>query len=573
VIQCEKIQKNCKACIAAGIPCTTKRASRPRGPPNRLAEMIKKINASDTIVESCKFSSLSPTASSAVLPDLPCLTPSSVLPPLLPARAASSPVALLAKQASNCHDHKDLNFFVDGRESASLCAETIFPLDTLHALLDGFFTYLYPLCPFPHAPSFREAWVRREDIASQSFLALLASMLGAYIATFPQQAKSQMERSSHIIRDNDLTNDIEACRRVCVAARGVDCTGSDGWEVHTAAASYFLALLHIRAERWRQGSVYLGECFTVLGSTRIHSNEQTAYSHRSLPGSCVFQRRAAINTGPTEDNKFLAATGGFIGDEVGRRIFWAAFADTMAHLQLGAPIASHIIPPSTLAQSHPPLPSAVDDVYIHPDRISSQPAEVLSIVTYFNTTVEVYRGYNTALCSASQGSPGVVHQSQDYKRHLWLEALRKSRDCCASLEFDEKHKKRLTMNLNAGCVERSTLQSSARPNSPQPLVAAYTKQQRRMQHELQIARLISSQASVRLYILETLIHLEMLEDRDRHAVRPLAEKGWIIHDLVCEKQVTVQSLLDGLNCLGGNIMDICANNLVSEQIDISSWHI
>ena len=58
---------------------------------------------------------------------------------------------------------------------AVLNAESICPISVLELLVDDFFTYIHPLAPFPHEPSFRAAFSSREDLKNPSFLALLAS--------------------------------------------------------------------------------------------------------------------------------------------------------------------------------------------------------------------------------------------------------------------------------------------------------------------------------------------------------------------------------------------------------------
>lgn len=46
-------------------------------------------------------------------------------------------------------------------------AESIFPAPVLNNLLEDFFTYVYPLAPFPHETDFRESWQRRRDLTDQ----------------------------------------------------------------------------------------------------------------------------------------------------------------------------------------------------------------------------------------------------------------------------------------------------------------------------------------------------------------------------------------------------------------------
>src|SRR6202012_340525 len=103
---------------------------------------------------------------------------------------------------------------------AVLSAESICPINTLELLIDDFFTYIHPLCPFPHEPSFREAWERREDLSNNSFLALLASMMAALVASFPRKPRLHLKAQK---KEKQFPNHmalVNRCQKVCTTARG-----------------------------------------------------------------------------------------------------------------------------------------------------------------------------------------------------------------------------------------------------------------------------------------------------------------------------------------------------------------
>ena len=52
---------------------------------------------------------------------------------------------------------------------ALLSAESICSISTLQILVDDYFTYIHPLIPLPHEPTFREAFARREDRTDRTF--------------------------------------------------------------------------------------------------------------------------------------------------------------------------------------------------------------------------------------------------------------------------------------------------------------------------------------------------------------------------------------------------------------------
>ncbi|KAL8817709.1 MAG: hypothetical protein Q9191_008095 [Dirinaria sp. TL-2023a] len=122
----------CKPCHDLGIECRFERPSKRRGPPNRHAEALKRQKMDSGMPG--QAGSTSPTHAAQAL-----------------ASFAQTP------------------FYKQNME-------TIAPLPIVEALIQDYFTYLHPLIPVPHEPSFREALSQREDNTNPTFLALLTSM-------------------------------------------------------------------------------------------------------------------------------------------------------------------------------------------------------------------------------------------------------------------------------------------------------------------------------------------------------------------------------------------------------------
>ncbi|KAG9877308.1 hypothetical protein KCV05_g21784, partial [Aureobasidium melanogenum] len=210
-VKCDESGPPCRACAALDIPCTFERPSRRRGPPNRHAEAIKRRR----LEESPHISGQS--------------TPSS------PTHAAQALAAL-----SSHPTHPPIS------------AESICDIQTLDLLVNDFFTYIHPLCPFPHEPSFREAWKRREDYNNRAFLALLSSMVAALVASFPRKPRLYLKAQR---RELDFPNHMALvlkCQKVCADARGPGYLDNENLSVHDAATSYFLGLSACYTFRWRQ---------------------------------------------------------------------------------------------------------------------------------------------------------------------------------------------------------------------------------------------------------------------------------------------------------------------------------
>jgi hypothetical protein len=198
-----------------------------------------------------------------------------------------------------------------------LSAEEICALPTLDALIDDFFTYIHPLCPFPHEPSFREAWGHREDLSNPSFLALLASMIAALVASFPRKPRLRLTTQTRREYPNHLTL-VDKCREVCARARGPGYLDRPSLNVYDACTSYFLGLTGAYVFQWRQLRLYFAECLTIIRSLGLHKSEAQGHTHLgNAPNPWD-------SNGPGLDDSREHKVD-HITEEVGRRVFWTVF--------------------------------------------------------------------------------------------------------------------------------------------------------------------------------------------------------------------------------------------------------
>lgn len=258
----------CRACAALDIPCTYERPSRRRGPPNKHAEAIKRQRL-DGPSQSSPYES-APNTPAQIYQAHPSAS-ASVIP-------------------------------------AILCADSICPIELVQLLIDDFFTYVHPLCPFPHEPSFREAFRDRKDLSDRSFLALLASMIGALIAQFPRRPRKHLRTIGKLPLFPSSADFVEHCQRIVIEARGPGYLEGRELTVYDAATSYFLVSMNTFMYRWGLCNLYLGECLTIL-RTLGFTNPRPAYPPMDAGNT-------AIMDGQTPN---------FITEEVGRRVFWVVF--------------------------------------------------------------------------------------------------------------------------------------------------------------------------------------------------------------------------------------------------------
>ncbi|KAB8346140.1 hypothetical protein FH972_023186 [Carpinus fangiana] len=222
VIKCDESGPPCKACKALDIPCTFKRPTRRRGPPNRLAEAIKRQRVEQQTLS----------------------------PPPVSSKAPSSP-------------------------ASALSAESIGPLDLVSLLVDDFFTYIHPLQPFPHEPWFRTAFNQRRDASDQQFLALLGAMIGALVAAYPRRPRRHLKHLGYLYLFPNAYTLIGRCQSVISEARGLSYLERSDIGVYDAAIAYFQLSIQASSYDMFRGNLYLGECFNILRCLGSH-HEQTS---------------------------------------------------------------------------------------------------------------------------------------------------------------------------------------------------------------------------------------------------------------------------------------------------------
>ncbi|PSK46340.1 hypothetical protein B9Z65_5308 [Elsinoe australis] len=457
-VKCDESGPPCKACAALDIPCTFDRPSRRRGPPNRHAEAIKRRK-----VEEHNGS------------------PQAVMPSS-PTHAAQALAALSSHPAAS---------------SSQLSAESILPIETIDLLINDYFTYIHPLCPFPHEPSFREAWRRREDYTNRPFLALLASMVAALVASFPRKPRLHLRAQRRETLYANHVELVDKCLKVCAAARGPGYLESN-LTVHDAATSYLLGMAGTYTFRWRSGRLYLGECLTIIHALGLHKAQDHTYLNLGGMPS-MYGSNGPNHEGSKEE------VHDHITLQVSRRVFWTAFVTSRSISQVGASNGEMYIPPSNPTDPYPPLPVEVEDFCIFPTHIEPQPPGLLPTISGFNANVRIFLSYQPlTVMEMAWGIDSVVD---------WERQHRIYHDCLLSAKHALKDLPE-ELKLLPG---RSDIDES----SPDPLAAFHMKmglrdpasmisdsmepsaeQRRALQREIQKANIYASALATRSYIVE-----------------------------------------------------------------------
>ncbi|KAK2763832.1 hypothetical protein FQN54_009450 [Arachnomyces sp. PD_36] len=346
--------------------------------------------------------------------------------------------------------------------------------------------------PVPHEPTFRASLARREDATNESFLALLASMIGTLVTSFPRSPRLHLKNAPEKFEFPRSMVLVKKCHDIAIRARGPGYLDRD-LTVYDAAISYFLGLSAAHVYDMRACRLYFGECATILRiynsfgvSKRLHSRNGTPYQayppdpfNVELPG------------GNQPD---------LISQELGRRLFYLNIVGFKALRQLGSTDVRIHIPPESPTEIYPPLPQEVDDEYIFPTHIDPQPIGTISQLTGFNANVRIYYSYSSlSTLEAAFGSDKLF----DWERQKEVigECLQKVKMCLADVPPE------LTIRKHQGPASVASSDGSPQEYHPwfdilSDRASVLHDSPRTIQCEIQKANIYASLLSTRSYLVE-----------------------------------------------------------------------
>ncbi|KAK4161592.1 hypothetical protein QBC43DRAFT_243119 [Cladorrhinum sp. PSN259] len=458
-VKCNETQP-CRPCTDLNVDCTFNRTMKRRGPPNKHAEAAK----------------------AAKQPRLePNISPS-------PHNAAETLMSISGGQ--------DTQMVLD--------AEMIAPFPVLAQLVDDFFTYIHPLAPFPHEPTFRHSFANREDRTNRDFLALLASMVGVLVASFPRTARLRIKSQPHgISMYPKAVTLIERCREIALAARGQNFYLKEDATVYDAATSYFLGLAAGYLMQMKVCKRFMAETMTLIREMGYHKPRDMGSNNYGI-----------TYRGPPFNH---------IEDQLGKRIFWCMFLGVRSMVQIGAPHGEIVFPPPTPNEPYPDFPAEVDDDYILRDQILCQPDGLVSLLTGFNQGIKIYMTMNGLVSvELSYGISSLPFHDQKAMLEDCLSAVKRimdglPRELTINLDMDHSEANLALMNNLAtngpamNVFEPSPSIFYCPPTYPTLQSNGGPDQRRHLQYEIQKANIYASQIATRSYYVERYLNL-----RDAH---------------------------------------------------------
>ena len=285
-------------------------------------------------------------------------------------------------------------------------ADAICSFSTLRLLIDDYFAYIHPLIPLPHEPSFRVSFERRQDTTDGTFLALVASMVGVLVSSFPRRPKLHLKMESEKAAFPDSMALVRRCHEVALQARGIGFYDRHA-TVYDAVISYNLGLTSGFVFNIQRSRMYLNECQALVHSYNM--------SHQPR----AMKDQAAGGATPDEDqvNK--------IERELGRRLYYLCFSFYRTTEQLAANEGKRYVLPENSSRRYPPLPLEVDDEYIFPTHVEPQPADTVSQIVGFNRNVQIFGTANDII--AWEVAFGTDAFDWDRRKTIIWECLQKAK--------------------------------------------------------------------------------------------------------------------------------------------------
>lgn len=363
----------------------------------------------------------------------------------------------------------------------------------MQLLLDDFFTYIHPLVPIPHEPTFREAFERREDTTSGTFLALLASMIGFLVASFPRRPKLRLNTEAERFAFPNSIALVKRCHDVAIQARGTGYLDRNA-TVYDAAISYFLGVCAGYVYSMRRCRLYLAECRTMLQVYDLCRAPTNLPSGPALNATSPMSNASAMSPGYQSQNLTDDNTVDFISQELGRRLFYVSLVGYQSLLQMGSSDIRMHVPPETPTDRYPPFPIEVDDEFLFSTHVNQQPTGRVSRLVGFNANVRVYSSYNSLLAWETAFGSGQIFNWEHQRASLW-DCLQKAKTALLEVpvELSLYHPKQAPPRFSGMGEDGSVF------DYPDDHI---NQEKRAIQYEIQKANIYASQLCTRSWLVE-----------------------------------------------------------------------
>ncbi|PNY27451.1 Quinic acid utilization activator [Tolypocladium capitatum] len=546
-VKCDDSNIPCRPCRELGVDCTYERETKRRGPPNKHAEAAK-------------------AAKRARLDVGPGPGPPPPPPPP-PAMSLSG----LSASPSPQNAAKTLMNISSVSSDGILDAETIAPMPVLELLVDDFFTYVHPLAPFPHEPTFRQSFANRQDRSEPEFLGLLASMMAALVASFPRSAREYLKSQHGTRLFPKAIVLIEKCCDIALLTRGSKWVLKQPKTLDDAATSYFLGLASGYTHQWNASRHFMAETLTLV--------RELGFSRPKHPGDLPTFGNDPFSPDPLP---FSHAK-----DQIGKRIFWCLLLGVRSFSQLGASYTDLVIAPSTPSLPYPSYPENVDDICVLANEIIHQAEGSVTLLTGFRFGIDIYTTMNGVV--SLELAYGMSTLPWADQRLLLRDGLLAAKSIIDNLPPELQLGDHGDETNSLASLDESGLQyvPPAWPDT-QPahdlrnVIKAQPLRRRQLQYEIQKANIFVSQLATRSYFVELYFNLRDVQLNDEQHGNPVqgpseeekaledADDKEILDLMSDERELIVQNLLTVLGSISQRNLEPNGGSLINKIRQVAS---
>ena len=251
-------------------------------------------------------------------------------------------------------------------------AESIAPMETIQALIDDYFTFIYPLIPAPDKPSFMLAFQHREDKNNPKFLALTAAMVGCLAASFPRRVSVHIQRGGILIHYGTLKAFSDRCNQILHETLGY-LEFQEEFDITDVVITYLRGITAEYMFQRHKCLFYLRQGISMCTTLGLHKKKASS----TLPDDQT-QHQSNVSVDDTIERDMAA------------RVWWLYVVTVESIRQLGCSSAELQLPMPTVNQ---PYPDLLEPIAVSSSDSDGNRDDFLRLYG-FSANVRIYQSYD-----------------------------------------------------------------------------------------------------------------------------------------------------------------------------------
>ena len=328
-------------------------------------------------------------------------------------------------------------------------------------------------------------------------MALVASMLGCLLASFPRRARQHLRTLNYEGYFPNSMSMVDRCRKVTVEAHG-SASFQRKSTVHDAIITYLQGLTSAYIFELDTAFLYFNYCLAICTTIGLYRSTPTMTTvNGGIPTARMTANGQGLQgpQGPPE--------GDLVVQELGRRTFWIMYGSVKSFQQLGSFPFALDIAPATKTYPHPPLSLEVDDQFLNARQAYPQPQDMMPQLACFNINAQMASSYESISTGELINGIDEVFNWERQKAEL-EESLQKVKELLERLPPQLQ----LTSGLppsSPSAPQDSSLDTQKPPTQhqpPTPFAQDGLNNRASIQLEIQKANIHTNALSIRAYLVK-----------------------------------------------------------------------